>query len=126
MKKLMTMLSCGILALVGSACNVPSVPLPPPDPASITFHLGVTPGFASYESDPNATWSRAVVYVFNESKSRGVITVARPDGSVEPALFIGDDGDIVEITYELERQSQLAGLCLILREGRSSPSNRCP
>ena len=75
-------LSFGILG--GTGCITPSIPIPPPDPAQMTFQLQGEIGstFAAFAYPAHPTLVDAVVYVFNRDKGKGIIEVANADGSV--------------------------------------------
>lgn len=107
-----------------SACLVPSVPIPPPEPQKMSFSVDLASGTARYSFDADPSYANAIVYVFNRDKGVGVITTAEADGSVLPTdPFAATEGDHVVVTYELE--SQLAATCIEMREGRSGPQFEC-
>lgn len=116
-----------LAALVAaSGCVVPSVPLPPPDPESITFALDTTSGQATYAAGPNPYWGGATVSILNKRIGKGVITTANGDGSVDPSPpFDAADGDPIVIHYELPLEDQATAFCLILHDGPSSGLYRC-
>jgi hypothetical protein len=106
------------------ACFTPSVPIPPPAPEKMSFVVDFTAGSAQFEYEPSPSYGSAIVYVFNRDKGTGVITTARPDGSVAPTdPFPATDGDEVVITFEVE--SQLASTCVELHDGPSSSEYEC-
>jgi hypothetical protein len=110
------------VALGVAGCTTPSFPVPPPEPDAIVFTVG--DGSATFSADPIMVWANATVTVFDETSGYGVIVPALDDGSVpETDPFIGQDGDRVVVTYELPEQ--VASMCLILHDGRSSPAFRC-
>jgi hypothetical protein len=111
-----------VLALAG--CVTPTVPIPPPDPESMTFALDTEAGLARYAADPNVSYAGAVVFVYNRDRGLGVITTAADDGSVAPTEpFAGDDGDDIVVTYEIDTQA--AATCVVLHDGRSSSAFEC-
>ena len=48
----------------------------------MSFEIDIDSAAATFEYDANASFAGAVVYVFNRDAGRGVIDVARADGSV--------------------------------------------
>jgi hypothetical protein len=112
------------LVLTASACVTPSLPVPPPEPGLLAFHLDTSSGQATYHAAADPDWANAKVSVYDEHSGRGVITTANPDGSVsETPPFPAGDGDRVLVLYELPDQS--AGHCLILHDGPSRPDFLC-
>ncbi len=107
-----------------SACFTPTVPIPPPSPTRMVFDIDTTGGTAVFTYDADASYSNAVVYVYNRDKGVGVITTAEADGSVAATQpFAGDAGDNVVVTFELD--SQLGLTCVVLAQGRLSAANEC-
>lgn len=114
----------GLLALSMADCFTPSVPIPPPEPEKMAFEVSFETGTAQFTYEANPSYESAIVYVFNRDKGEGVITTARPDGSVPPTdPFPADEGDQVVVTFEVE--SQLASTCVELHPGRSSSEYEC-
>jgi hypothetical protein len=112
----------GYLAVAG--CLTPSVPIPPPEPEKMAFDLDLEAGTARYSFAPDASYGKAVVYVFNRDRGRGVITTANDDGSVDPTEpFVAADGDEIVVTFELE--AQVASTCVVLHDGPSSSAYEC-
>jgi hypothetical protein len=113
------------LWLLSGACITPSLPVPPPEPAFLSFAVDAVNGQARFHADALPDWSGAKVSVFDESTGHGVIVVANPDGSVsETPPFAAHDGDRVTVVYEIHDQS--AGRCLILHDGRARSDYLCP
>ena len=110
--------------LVG--CITPSIPIPPPDPARMTFTVsGLAPDTAAtfaYPQDIN--YEDSVVYVYNRDLGVGVIENAHPDGSVGPtapvAAVLGD-----QIVVSFQRADQTASTCVRLRDGQQSSTDYC-
>ena len=112
------------VALGASACITPSIPIPPPEPALMSFAIDATVGSASFSYDAEPNYSGATVYVFNRSAGVGVITTARADGSVGPtAAFPAHVGDNVAITFETDEVAVSA--CVVVRDGRPSAFEFC-
>ncbi len=123
-RRLHSLLVVAALAGIGS-CNTPSLPLPPPDPEVMSFHLDTTAGTATFRSDPQAEWGGALVFVYDERTGRGVITTAAADGTVaETPPFAAADGDKVFVEYRIDEQA--SAICLILHDGAASNNNLCP
>lgn len=120
-----TVVGLALLALVAlGGCNTPSVPIPPPSPDLMSFELQGDDGTAQFSYQENADFGDAVVYVFNRDVGSGVITVARPDGSVGPTQpFPAAEGDEVVVTFELELQ--LASTCIRVAPGQGNQANEC-
>jgi hypothetical protein len=113
------------LVLSASACLTPSLPVPPPDPGLLAFHVDAVSGMATVHAASIPDWANAKVSVYDEHTGRGVITTANPDGSVaETAPFPAADGDRILVEYETSDQS--AGRCLILHDGPSRADFLCP
>ena len=113
-----------VRALVLGACITPSIPIPPPEPAAMTFTIDATAGAAtfSYAAEPN--YSSATVYVFNRTAGTGIIATARTDGSVGPtAPFPAALGDNVAVTFETDEVSVTT--CVVVRAGSPSAFEYC-
>jgi hypothetical protein len=127
MHRPLTLLAGACLLLVcARGCTTPSFPLPPPEPGAIEFQLTVVEekSFASVAGQANVDHGFAKVVVYDRDTGEGAITTARADGSFGPTVpFPAFEGDAVEIV--VERGSESRGICLILRQGRSSPANLC-
>ena len=56
-----------ISAIVFAGCVTPSIPIPPPDPARMEFHLtgDVNNHAASFAYPPDVNYVAAVVFVYN-------------------------------------------------------------
>jgi hypothetical protein len=114
--------AAALIVLIGS-CFTPSIPIPPPEATSITFQLDTSAGVATFRYPPSERYADALVYVFNRTQGRGIIEVARPDGSIGPtAPFPAVLDDEVSLTIEAEEQA--VSICVIVREG--TPTQYCP
>jgi len=112
-------------AALAGACTTPTIPIPPPQPGSMTFALDTTAGTATFAYAPMMEYGGAIVYVLDESTSRGVITQANIDGSVsttEP--FLANDGDYVTVQFKVG--DDLASLCVILHGRPLTANDKCP
>jgi hypothetical protein len=113
------------LALVGG-CVTPSIPIPPPDPAQMTFTVTVdgTSSNATFAYPPRADYGDAIVYVFNRDQGVGIIEQARPDGSVGPTRPVaGHINEQIVVSFQLDDQT--VSRCIRLRDGLQDPNSRC-
>jgi hypothetical protein len=109
----------GLIAVVIGGCVTPSIPIPPPEPDLMTFAVDVQAGAASFSYGPEPNYADAVVYVFNRDRGQGIITTARPDGSVGPTVpFPAAVGDSVAITFETDES--IAGRCVKINSDGSA------
>ncbi len=116
-----------LIALIGLAgCVTPSIPIPPPDPAKMSFEI--TPidndTQASFSYAPEINYVGAIVFVYNRDRGVGIIENAHDDGSVGPtvplAAAVGE-----EIVISFQRDDQTASKCIRLREGQQSATDFC-
>jgi hypothetical protein len=111
------------LALAG--CVTPSIPIPPPDPARMTFTVTTEPDSAAVFTYPaEANYGGAIVYVYNRDLGVGIIEQARADGSVGPTRPVAariDDQLIV--SFQLDDQT--VSRCIRLRDGIQDPNAYC-
>jgi len=117
-------LAAGTLGAPG--CVTPSIPIPPPDPALMTFSVQGTVGqtVASFSYPIHPTLVDAVVFVYDRDKGEGVIKNANPDGSVGPTPPLrADVGDQVVVSFQ--RDDQTASTCVRLQDGAQSGTNYC-
>jgi hypothetical protein len=109
----------------GAGCFAPSVPVPPPEPANMSFAIDTTTGTATYTANLGGDWARSWVTVFDDTTGKGVLDMSDDAGHVGPTQpWRANDGDRVRIVFQREDGEQ-SGVCLILRGGPSSASNRC-
>jgi len=115
------------LAVGLAGCVTPSIPIPPPDPSSMTFRIESSGGpdsRASFQYPPEANYSEATVFVFNRDRGVGIIATAALDGSVASTDPVAADlGDQLVITFE--RDDQTVSTCIRLREGTQSATDYC-
>lgn len=127
MRRLVILSALGLAVMVGLAgCITPSIPIPPPDPARMTFTLVGDPGntTASFEYPPTDNYAGAIVFVFNRELGVGVIETARPDGSVGPTAPVRADlGQQIVVSFQ--RDDQTVSQCVRLQEGPQSSTNYC-
>jgi hypothetical protein len=114
----------GVLLVAG--CVTPSIPIPPPDPAKMTFEfegMGAEMG-ARFSYLPDVNYVDAIVFVYNRDRGVGIIENANPDGSVGPTARVSAGiGDQVVVTFE--RDDQTVSTCIRLREGAQSSTDYC-
>ncbi|HUJ58493.1 MAG TPA: hypothetical protein VLX92_08375 [Kofleriaceae bacterium] len=114
-------------ALLGVAgCITPSIPIPPPDPTEMMFHLTVTDTVSSAVFTYPATqnYKNSVAYVFDRDTGQGVFQDTNVDGSIGPTLPLpAAAGDNVVVT--IESGSQTVSTCVVLREGTQDPNAFC-
>jgi hypothetical protein len=119
------LLSIGlVIALAG--CVTPSIPIPPPDPARMTFTLmgDVNNTFATFAYPPDVNFEDTVVFVYNRNKGIGIIENAHVDGSVGPTAPVRADlGDQMVVSFQ--RDDQTVSSCVRLRDGAQSSTDYC-
>ena len=116
------------LALALGGCNTPTVPLPPPDPGEFTIALTGTGGEITLTGKANAARANARYEIYNEASAIGVIVKGAADGSFTSPPFGAALGNRLELSYELGSPvtGDVSGiLCLVVREGQLSESDRC-
>jgi len=112
--------------VVVSGCVTPSIPIPPPDPARMEFHLTGDPGAqtASFSYPPDVNFIDSVVFVYNRDLGVGIIEAAHPDGSVGPTAGVAAEvGDQMVVSFQ--RDDQTVSTCIRLREGAQSSIDYC-
>ena len=119
--------SAGLLAgFLASGCITPSIPIPPPDPALMTF-LVTGDGASStatftYPADIN--YRESIVFVYNRDRGLGIIEATRPDGSVGPTQPVkAAIGEQIVVTFQ--REDQTVSTCVRLRNGAQSATDYC-
>jgi hypothetical protein len=116
-----------IMLVLGIAgCVTPSIPIPPPDPAKMTFHLttGAAGTHAVFSYPPTNAYVGGVAYIYNESKGVGVIQSCGPDGSIGPTQeFLADAGNQIVVSVQVGQQTE--SQCIVLREGTQDPTQYC-
>jgi len=126
MRRLLVALVIAAGTLGAPGCITPSIPIPPPDPALMTFELqGTAPDtFASFAYPTHPTLVDAVVFVYNRDKGKGIIENANADGSVGPTAAVrADVNDQMVISFQ--RDDQTASTCVRLKDGAQSATNYC-
>lgn len=119
-------LAIGLVVLGLAGCVTPSIPIPPPDPALMTFTVTTTgsDSTAAFAYPPKEDYGGALVYIFNRDLGVGIIEQARPDGSVGPTRPVAARvNDQVVVSFQLEDQT--VSRCIRLRDGQQDPNNYC-
>jgi hypothetical protein len=116
----------GLFELAAAGCITPSIPIPPPDPAAMTFTLTVvdTSSTAVFRYPVEHNYHNGVVYVYNRSQGTGVIQNVNADDSIGPTNpFPAIAGD--EVVISVETVAQTESTCVKLRDGTGQDSNSC-
>jgi len=124
MRRSIALLVLVVLAFAG--CVTPSIPIPPPDPAMMTFVVTVEnqDSTATFSYPSKADYGDAIVYVFNRDQGVGIIEQARADGSVGPTRPVnGRVNEQIVVSFQLEDQT--VSRCIRLRDGQQDPNNYC-
>jgi hypothetical protein len=115
-----------LFLIVLAGCITPSIPIPPPDPSDMTFHITTT-GMASsavFTYPATDTYKNGTVYVFDRANGRGVFQVANADGSYGPTQALpATAGDQVVVT--IDESEQTVSTCVLLQEGPQDPNHVC-
>lgn len=115
-----------VLVLAFAGCVTPSIPIPPPDPALMTFTVTVEGDLstATFAYPPKADYSDAIVYIYNRDQGTGIIETAHPDGSVGPTRPVSAKvNEQIVVSFQLEDQT--VSRCIRLRDGAQDPNNYC-
>jgi hypothetical protein len=99
---------------VGVACYTPSVPLPPPNLAALSFQPTMTAGMVVMQGMPEMQHANARFYIFNRTQKDGVINTAKPDGSFTSTPFNGVNGDNIQIYYDTPLGDRSQVVCTTL------------
>ena len=117
-----------LLVLSASAqCVTPSIPIPPPDPARMTFSVtlaGPNGSQASFSYPPDINYVGSVVFVYNRDRGVGVIEAAHTDGSVGPTAPLAAALQ-EQIVVSFQRDDQTVSTCIRLRDGAQSATDYC-
>ncbi len=120
--------ACAAVATVvaSGGCITPSIPIPPPDPALMSFSISAAPGAttAVFAYPATHNYAGSVVYLYNRDQGVGIILDANADGSVGPSQPLAAvAGNQVVVTFQIEDQS--VSSCVRLRDGAQDPNNYC-
>lgn len=117
---------CLALLCLLAGCVTPSIPIPPPDPAEMTFHLSsMNPDATTVFTYPvNLNYKTGIVYLFNRNTGRGVFQNANPDGSLGPTQPLAAQlGHQMVVSVQVNEQT--VSTCIVLQEGAQNPNNYC-
>jgi hypothetical protein len=125
MRRLALLVVVGLSSWAG--CVTPSIPIPPPEPALMTFSVTTDPNgaitSASLTYPATESYKGGVAYVFNRTLGHGSIDLVNADGSVGPTTPVAAAaGNAIVVT--IENDDQTVSTCVLLREG--APSSYCP
>ncbi len=114
-----------VLALA-VGCVTPSIPIPPPDAARMTFAIMVQGSVSSavLTYPPEKNYEGGIVYVFNHETGRGVFQNVNDDNSIGPTqpleAALGH-----QLVVTVESAAQAVSRCIVLREGLQDPNTYC-
>ena len=115
-----------VVAGLMGACVTPSIPIPPPDPSEMTFHLsgvGVDTAVV-FTYAANGAYVGCYATVFDRNTGRSVGQLTESDGSVSPTLPLPATlGDNIVVSIECDKQT--VATCIVLREGAQDPTVYC-
>ena len=109
-----------------AGCITPSIPIPPPDPALMTFTVSTAPGAttATFTYPPSQNYVGSVVYLYNRDQGTGIILAANPDGSVGPSQPLSAVVNN-QIVVTFQRDDLTESTCIRLRNGTQDPNDYC-
>lgn len=115
----------GLLA-VAVGCVTPSIPIPPPDAARMTFTITVQAAVSSavLTYPPDKNYAGGIVYVFNHETGRGVFQNVNEDNSIGPTQPL-EAAPGNQLVISVESEAQTASRCIVLREGLQDPNTYC-
>ena len=122
--RLASLLVVASLGLAG--CITPSIPIPPPDPAEMSFHLTTTGSASSavFTYPAHDAYKGSTAYILDQKTGQGVFQVANGDGSIGPTLPLPASlGDQVVVT--IQNTDQTVSACVVLQEGAQNPNVYC-
>lgn len=111
-----------LLLVVLAGCITPSIPIPPPDPSEMEFHVG-SDGVALFTYPPTDAYQGGTCYLFDRTQGHGVFELAHADGSIGPLGVAATLGD--QIVVSIENVQQTVSTCVILQEGTQDPNHYC-
>jgi len=115
------------LSMAGLAgCVTPSIPIPPPEPSSMTFAVTLDMDgqidSASLTYPARDNYRGGVAYVYNRTLGVGVIQDVNADGSIGPTPPVAAQLNN-SLVISIENDDQTVSTCVALREG--TPSSFC-
>jgi hypothetical protein len=111
-----------LLLIVFAGCITPSIPIPPPDPSEMQFHVG-SDGVAVFTYPPTDAYQGGTCYLFDRNQGHGVFELVHPDGSIGPLGVPAALGD--QIVVSIDNDDQSVSSCVILQEGAQDPNHYC-
>jgi hypothetical protein len=118
------LLAALVIGLAG--CVTPSIPIPPPDPARMTFSVLLvdTVSTAQFSYPPDHNYHAGVAYVYDRTHGVGVIQNVNADDSIGPTQrFPAAVGD--EVVISVQTIDQTESTCIRLRDGTGQDPNSC-
>jgi hypothetical protein len=115
-----------VVAALSAGCITPSIPIPPPDPALMTFVVtgDAANSNATFQYPPDINYIGSIVYVYDRERRVGIIEATRPDGSVGPTRPVSAAiGDQIVVTFQL--RDEAISTCIRLRNGQQSSTDYC-
>jgi hypothetical protein len=115
-----------VTALALASCITPSIPIPPPDPVEMTFHITVvnTSSTATFTYPSDNNYCGGVAYLNDRNLGGGIFHNVNADCSVGPMTLSASLGDAIDVTVQAHVQT--VSTCIRLREGTQSPFDYCP
>ena len=112
-----------VLGLAG--CITPSIPIPPPDPASMDFTVSTGTSTSAVLTYPaTSAYRGGIAYVYNETLGTGIIQSCNPDGSIGPteptAASLGN-----QMIVSIQVGDQTQSSCVVLQQGQQDPTHYC-
>ena len=114
----------GFLAFGG--CITPSIPIPPPDPGKMDFHITMEPSgtsVASFMYPPEKNYEGGTAYLFNHDSGMGIFQLVNADYSIGPMSLRAAAGN--QIVFTIEGASETVSRCVVLREGSQDATTYC-
>ena len=114
----------GLICFV-TGCLTPSIPIPPPDPDKMEFHIVVDGGnsVATFMYPPEMNYQGGTAYLFNHDTGMGVFQLVNPDFSIGPMGLRAAAGN--QIVFSIEGASETVSRCVVLREGTQDGTTYC-
>ena len=115
-----------VVLLVLAGCVTPSIPIPPPDPAKMTFQITVTgtDSSAVFNYPPTTDYKGGIAYLYNQNLGAGIIQNCNNDGSIGPtAPMRATAGDQIVVSVQVGQQTDSS--CIVLRDGAQDPTTYC-
>src|SRR5205823_14978928 len=77
-----------VVLIVLAGCVTPSIPIPPPEPSKMDFHLSATgvDSTAVFNYRPTSQYKGGIAYLYNQTVGLGIIQNCNADGSIGPTV----------------------------------------